>query len=99
MSTSKHPRGPRQLPTLLILLNLRLSIDCRGTLVTCYRTMEHPQVPEGSSSLIQLPDELLAAVINTLTRHALGNPGDVCRLMLVGHIAQPVTKADLEPDS
>ncbi|DBB15115.1 TPA: hypothetical protein ACH3X3_004124 [Trebouxia sp. C0006] len=44
--------------------------------------MEHPQVPEGSSSLIQLPDELLAAVINTLTRHALGNPGDVCRLML-----------------
>ncbi|KAL0055190.1 hypothetical protein WJX82_008499 [Trebouxia sp. C0006] len=64
------------------LVHYRLSIDCRGTLVTCYRTMEHPQVPEGSSSLIQLPDELLAAVINTLTRHALGNPGDVCRLML-----------------
>ncbi|KAL0035235.1 hypothetical protein WJX79_007672 [Trebouxia sp. C0005] len=44
--------------------------------------MEHPQIPEDSSSIIQLPDEVLATVINTLTLHALGNPGDVCRLML-----------------
>ena len=67
-------------------------------LFSCYRTMEHPQIPEGSSSFIQLPDEVLATVINTLTLHALGNPGDVCRLMLVGDIAQLITKADAELD-
>ncbi|DBA76052.1 TPA: hypothetical protein ACH3X1_009800 [Trebouxia sp. C0004] len=44
--------------------------------------MENSQIPEGSSSIIQLPDEVLATVINTLTLRALGNPGDVCRLML-----------------
>jgi len=61
--------------------------------------MKHPQTPEGSSSIIQLPDEVLATVINALTLHALGNPGDVCRLMLVGDIAQPVTKPDAESGS
>jgi hypothetical protein len=60
--------------------------------------MKHPQTPEGSSSIIQLPDEVLATVINTLTLHALGNPGDVCRLMLVWDIVQVVT-TDAESDS
>ena len=68
-------------------------------LILGYRTMEHPQIPEGSSSIIQLPDEVLSTVINTLTLHALGNPGDVCRLMLVGNIAELVTKPDAEFDS
>ena len=59
--------------------------------------MEYPQIPENSSGIIQLPDEVLATVINTLTRHALGNPGDVCRLMLVGNIAQIVKNPTQSP--
>ena len=31
----------------------------------------------------ELPDAVLAAIINFLTKHAGGTPADVCRLLLV----------------
>ena len=41
--------------------------------------MQHPV----TSSIVDLPDEVLSAVVTSLTSYAHGNPGDVCRLMLV----------------
>lgn len=34
-------------------------------------------------SIVDLPNELLSTLITILTSSAYGNPGDVCRLMLV----------------
>lgn len=41
------------------------------------------QFEEASSSIADLPEEVLVAVVDALTRRAHGNAGDVCRLMLV----------------
>ena len=47
--------------------------------------MAPAEVPDSPSTIADLPDEVLATVVNSLTLHARGNPGDVCRLMLVRH--------------
>ena len=49
--------------------------------------MQHHQV---TGSIVDLPDEVLATVMVALTSHAHGNPGDVCRLMLVRTAANPI---------
>ncbi|KAL3136789.1 hypothetical protein ABBQ38_005502 [Trebouxia sp. C0009 RCD-2024] len=41
--------------------------------------MQHHPV---TNSIVDLPDEVLSAVVTALTSYAHGNPGDVCRLML-----------------
>lgn len=52
---------------------------------TCCNSMAPAEVPDSPSTIADLPDEVLATVVNSLTLHARGNPGDVCRLMLVRH--------------
>lgn len=42
-----------------------------------------------TSSIVDLPDEVLTTVVTALTSFAHGNPGDVCRLMLVCNAAKP----------
>ena len=47
------------------------------------------QYHQATSSIADLPDEVLTTVVIALTSHAHGNPGDVCRLMLVCSAAKP----------
>lgn len=51
------------------------------------------QYPQATSSIVDLPDEVLTTVVIALTSHAHGNPGDVCRLMLVCTAAKSIFAA------
>ena len=58
------------------------NVVCQETslLLLLNSKMQHHQA---TSSIVDLPDEVLTTVVIALTSHAHGNPGDVCRLMLV----------------
>lgn len=60
--------------------------------------MPHSNASEDFNSIVELPDEVLATVINSLTKYARGNPGDVCRLMLVKDRAQLTEIAEVTPN-
>ena len=47
------------------------------------------QSQEASSSIADLPEEVLVAVVGAVTCRAHGNAGDVCRFMLVCALAKP----------
>lgn len=59
--------------------------------------MPHSNGSEDFNSIVELPDEVLAAVINSLMVYARGNPGDVCRLMLVKDLAQLIEIDQVTP--
>lgn len=77
------------LPT--VLTNFCMSESgLKTTLVALNSMMQYHQA---TSSIVNLPDEVLTTVVIALTSHAHGNPGDVCRLMLVCSAAKPIFAA------
>lgn len=57
--------------------------DCACQVGTLLEKLVEQQDRMATSNIVDLPDEVLTTVVIALTSRAHGNPGDVCRLMLV----------------
>lgn len=70
--------------SMLILFGVQMMTDCAcQSWHSLLQKLVKPQDRMATSNIVDLPDEVLTTVVIALTSHAHGNPGDVCRLMLV----------------